>query len=118
MDLHITIALLFILITGGHSLKCYSCTSDLNGVCDAKEETCGDGFSKCFTGTVTTSLGSYTTKSCSKANEICVTQNTDTAVGKVSSRCCDTDLCNGADGVFKGSFLLLLCPLFFYTLLH
>ncbi|KAA0719759.1 hypothetical protein E1301_Tti022781 [Triplophysa tibetana] len=116
MDLGITIAVLFILITGGQSLKCYSCTSILNSVCDAKEETCGDGFTKCFIGTVTTSAGSITTKSCSKADETCVTVNTEVLGQKVSSRCCDTDLCNGADGVFKGSFLLLLCPLFFYTL--
>ncbi|XP_056587794.1 three finger toxin MALT0066C-like [Triplophysa dalaica] len=118
MDLRITIALLFILITGGHSLKCYSCKSVLNGVCDAKEETCGDGFSKCYTGTVTTSEGSTKTKSCSKADDTCLTINAETEKEKVSSRCCDTDLCNGADGVFKGSFLLLLCPLFIYSLFH
>ncbi|KAA0720586.1 hypothetical protein E1301_Tti022232 [Triplophysa tibetana] len=114
MDLRITIALLCILIAGGHSLKCFVCPIIVNGVCDTTE-TCAAGLSKCSTATVTNSLVSVTSKSCSKPDE-CVTGTTDTLAGKASFRCCDTDLCNGADGVFKGSFLLLLCPLFFYTL--
>ncbi|KAA0720588.1 hypothetical protein E1301_Tti022234 [Triplophysa tibetana] len=113
MDLRITIALLFILITGGHSLKCYVCSKVQNGVCNTTE-TCAAGLSKCSNGTLTAPDGPSTNKSCS-TKDWCVNA---TVPVNSSLLCCDTDLCNGTDGVFKGSFLLLLCPLFFYFLYH
>ncbi|XP_056587968.1 neurotoxin 3FTx-RI-like [Triplophysa dalaica] len=113
MDLRITIALLFTLITGGYSLKCYMCTSVLSSPCNTTE-TCAAGFSKCSTATVTTPQGSSTNKSCSTP-DWCVNA---TAQPNSTIRCCDTDFCNSTDGVYKASFLLLLCPLFFYFLYH
>ncbi|KAK9955020.1 hypothetical protein ABG768_014928 [Culter alburnus] len=118
MDLRVSVVLLFIFLTGGYSLKCYKCSSVLTGSCEAKEEICADGFSKCENSIVEQSAGSskvsIKTKGCAAA---CVpgTQKLPTG-GTMSVQCCNTDLCNAADGVFKGSFLLLFSPLLFYFL--
>ncbi|XP_048029010.1 muscarinic toxin 38-like isoform X1 [Megalobrama amblycephala] len=112
MDLRVSVVL-FIFLTGGYSLRCYTCHSDSMGHCNANEKTCSDGFSKCETRTAeicTTdcSKSTYTTKSCvAQCNK---------APGVTVVHCCDTDLCNAADGVYKGSFLLLFSPLLFYFL--
>ncbi|KAA0719751.1 hypothetical protein E1301_Tti023281 [Triplophysa tibetana] len=115
MDLRITIALLFILITGGHSLTCYECSNVVSGVCNTTK-TCDAGNSKCSTTTLTNPLGSSTNKSCSTP-DWCVKATAQAPVNS-TTRCCDTNFCNSTDGVYKGSFLLLLCPLFFYFLYH
>ncbi|XP_048023626.1 prostate stem cell antigen-like isoform X1 [Megalobrama amblycephala] len=118
MVLRVSVVLLFIFLTGGYSLKCYSCSSALTGSCKATVETCKDGFSECESSLFEQSAGStkvfFTTKGC--ANQ-CEPGTKQLAIGgTVSTRCCDTDLCNAADGVFKGSFLLLFSPLLFYFL--
>ncbi|XP_073727631.1 uncharacterized protein [Misgurnus anguillicaudatus] len=107
---HISILLLFIFITGAHSLKCYECKG--LGSCKGKEKICADGESKCST--QKTGVGSakiYTTKSCVKT---CEGKNATFE----TTKCCDTDLCNGTGGLYKGGFLLLLSPLFILTLFH
>ncbi|KAL1253514.1 hypothetical protein QQF64_018207 [Cirrhinus molitorella] len=118
MDLHISVVVLLIFLTGGNSLKCYSCESDHTGICEAKEETCEDGLSECVSITAEQNVDSakltLTTKNCASTCEP-GTQHLLTG-GTVTVNCCDTDLCNAADGVYKGSFLLLLSPLFFYFL--
>ncbi|KAK2872211.1 hypothetical protein Q8A67_022108 [Cirrhinus molitorella] len=121
MDLRISVVLLLIFLTGGNSLKCYSCEPDLpSGACEAKEETCGDGLSECVSITAEQNIDSakltITTKNCASTCEP-GTQHLPTG-GTVTTHCCDTDLCNAADGVYKGSFLLLLSPLFFYFLVQ
>ncbi|XP_048036354.1 beta-cardiotoxin CTX23-like [Megalobrama amblycephala] len=118
MDLRVSVVLLFFFFTGGYSLKCYSCSSALTASCEAKEETCPVGSSKCLTSTVEQSVGSTKVSAITKGcSEICDpgTHQLPTG-GTVTVRCCDTDLCNAADGVFKGSFLLLFSPLLFYFL--
>ncbi|XP_048029011.1 uncharacterized protein LOC125256827 isoform X2 [Megalobrama amblycephala] len=50
MDLRVSVVL-FIFLTGGYSLRCYTCHSDSMGHCNANEKTCSDGFSKCETRT-------------------------------------------------------------------
>ncbi|XP_073727627.1 lymphocyte antigen 6D isoform X2 [Misgurnus anguillicaudatus] len=116
---HISIVLLFIFITGAHSLKCYVCTSLGSGSCEAKEATCPDRFTKCMSTTTTTVLGStktsVTIKSCAS---ICENDSKEMGGVTTSTKCCDTDLCNGTDGLYKGSFILLLSPLFILTLFH
>ncbi|KAK9978864.1 hypothetical protein ABG768_020602 [Culter alburnus] len=111
MDLQVSVVLLFIFLTGGYSLKCYSCTSLLTGSCELKVETCPDGITKCASSTIEKTIGpakvTITTKGCLDKCE----PGTGGTI-----RCCDTDLCNAADGVYKGSFLLLLSPLLFYFL--
>ncbi|XP_067232179.1 ly6/PLAUR domain-containing protein 2-like isoform X1 [Chanodichthys erythropterus] len=118
MDLRISVVLLFIFLTGGYSLKCYKCKSDSSGSCDAVEETCSAGSSKCLSTTVEklvcSNMEYNTTKGCAKE---CEPQDKTLPSGaRMFMHCCDSELCNAADGVFKGSFLLLLSPLLFYFL--
>ncbi|XP_016382027.1 lymphocyte antigen 6B-like [Sinocyclocheilus rhinocerous] len=116
MDLQISVFLLFVLFTAGHSLRCYEC---LPGSCaDQNVTTCPSGFSKCMSSTTVTQAGpikvSIKIKLCVPTCEA-GTQQLPTG-GTITTQCCDTDLCNAADGVYKGSFLLLLSPLLFYFL--
>ncbi|XP_051959782.1 three-finger toxin MALT0070C-like [Xyrauchen texanus] len=115
MDLQISIVLLSILLTGGHSLKCYKCESDpTTGICNRTIVTCPSGNDKCLSSSIEISIGNskvtYISKSCA---DKCVS-GPDQSTAGVTSRCCETDLCNGSDGIYKGSFQLLLLPLFFY----
>ncbi|XP_051962079.1 lymphocyte antigen 6B-like [Xyrauchen texanus] len=121
MNLRVSVVLLLIFLTGGHSLKCYLCTfNPKTGSCDGTTMTCPIGGSKCGSVITEQSIdsveGSFTAKACVP---VCTpgTQKLPNG-GTVSVKCCDTDLCNGTDGINKGSFLLLLSPLFFHILLH
>ncbi|XP_016306731.1 prostate stem cell antigen-like [Sinocyclocheilus anshuiensis] len=117
MDLLVSVVLLFIFLTGGYSLKCYWCLSAQGATCEAKVQICGDGVSKCQTQTIEQSTGStkvsIKTKQCALR---CEAGTQELITGEIVTHCCDTDLCNAADGVYKGSFLLLLSPLLFYFL--
>ncbi|XP_043085854.1 prostate stem cell antigen [Puntigrus tetrazona] len=115
MNLRVSVVLLFVFLTGGHSLKCYTCFPALGGACEAKVETCKGGFCQSITTEQTTgsSKMSITVKGCAATCEAGTQQ---LPTGTVTTRCCDTDLCNAADGVYKGSFLLLSSPLLFYFL--
>ncbi|XP_056121729.1 cytotoxin 7-like isoform X1 [Rhinichthys klamathensis goyatoka] len=112
MNLQVSIVLLFFSLTGGYSLKCYLCTSVLTGSCGVNV-TCPDGLATCFSTTVGTPIGSSTTKGCIAQ---CVPGTVEVFGVKTTTSCCNTDLCNAADGVYKGSFLLLVSPLLFYFL--
>nr|XP_055035416.1 phospholipase A2 inhibitor PIP-like [Misgurnus anguillicaudatus] len=95
MDLHITIVLLLIFITGGLSHRCYVCEPEGNsGACEEKQVTCPDGFNKCYSSTETgfNDLSrSVTFKTCAK---ICETKTlAKRGGGTISVKCCDTDLC-------------------------
>ncbi|XP_048023144.1 lymphocyte antigen 6B-like [Megalobrama amblycephala] len=118
MDLRVSVVLLFIFLTGGYSLKCYSCSSALTASCDAKEETCANGSYKCQTTLAEQSAGPIKLSSINKgcADQCDPGTQTLPTGGTVTVHCCGTDLCNAADGVFKGSFLLLFSPLLFYFL--
>ncbi|XP_048038483.1 three-finger toxin MicTx3-like [Megalobrama amblycephala] len=112
MDLRVSVVLLFIFLTGGYSLKCYTCVPDSWGYCETTVETCPYGHTTCAT--VKQSVGFTITKMCTF---VCLPGSQHQPnKGTVSIQCCDTDLCNAADGVFKGSFLLLFSPLLFYFL--
>ncbi|CAM4665193.1 unnamed protein product [Leuciscus chuanchicus] len=115
MDLRVSVVLLFVFLTGGYSLKCYSCMPDSTGSCKAKVETCPDGFSKCASSIVEQSdAGStkvFITKACASQ---CKPGTQQIDEGSLSVQCCDTDLCNATDGMYKGSFLVLFSPLLFY----
>ncbi|XP_051962083.1 secreted Ly-6/uPAR domain-containing protein 2-like [Xyrauchen texanus] len=82
--------------------------------------TCPTAVSKCGSVITDSIVGStdvsLTTKFC--ASECTPGTKQIPTGGTVSFKCCDTDLCNGTDGINKGSFLLLLSPLFFHILLH
>ncbi|XP_039513308.1 weak neurotoxin 6 isoform X2 [Pimephales promelas] len=116
MDLRVSVVLLFVFLNGGYSLKCYSCMPDSTGSCKAKVETCQDGFSICASSKVEQSDGLtkvFITKACA---DQCKPGTQKIDEGSLSVQCCDTDLCNAADGMVKGSFLLLFSPLLFYFL--
>ncbi|XP_077098191.1 ly6/PLAUR domain-containing protein 2-like isoform X1 [Siphateles boraxobius] len=113
MNLQVSVVLLFISLTGGYSLKCYYCTSVTGASCKVKEEICDAGVSQCSSIKVESSISSVTTKGCAAE---CVPVTVTTAGVTTTKSCCNTDLCNAADGVYKGSFLLLVSPLLFYFL--
>ncbi|XP_016108040.1 lymphocyte antigen 6B-like [Sinocyclocheilus grahami] len=119
MDLQISVFLLLLLFTAGQSLNCYKCTDLIVSCADQKEQTCPSGSYKCMTLTTVSQLGAskltIKTKDCAPETE-CKPGTHQTLAGTVSVQCCDTDLCNAADGMYKGSFLLLSSPLFFYIL--
>ncbi|XP_051962081.1 lymphocyte antigen 6B-like [Xyrauchen texanus] len=121
MNLRVSVVLLLIFLTGGHSLKCYFCTfMTKTGSCDGTTMTCPIGGSKCGSVITDSIVGStevsVTAKAC--APECKPRTEQIPTGGTITTKCCDTDLCNGTDGIYKGSFLLLLSPLFFYILMN
>ncbi|KAG1933520.1 urokinase plasminogen activator surface receptor-like [Pimephales promelas] len=92
MDLQISVFLLFILFTAGHSLNCNVC---LLGSCAQK--TCSSGencLSLLYAGP--NDISSATTKLCFPASN-CTTGSLNIGSFKFSSYCCNTDLCNSQD---------------------
>ncbi|XP_077098212.1 uncharacterized protein LOC143749671 [Siphateles boraxobius] len=117
MNLQVSVVLLLISLTGGYSLKCYSCTS-LSSSCEAKVQTCAVPFFKCLSTRGEQSIGSSKVSGIAKRCVLDCVPGTSylPTGGTVTTTCCNTDLCNAADGVYKGSFLLLVSPLLFYFL--
>ncbi|XP_051733836.1 phospholipase A2 inhibitor and Ly6/PLAUR domain-containing protein-like isoform X5 [Ctenopharyngodon idella] len=97
MDLQISVFLLFILFTAGHSFSCYECTG-LNGSCaDQKLKTCPSGSSKCMSLTAITQAEisvKVKIKDCAPA---CQSGSMNFGFTIVTSFCCYTDLCNVRD---------------------
>ncbi|KAL1253379.1 hypothetical protein QQF64_018072 [Cirrhinus molitorella] len=94
MDLQISGFLLCVLFTAGHSLSCYQCTS-LSASCP--QATCTSGLNSCYSATVID--GNSTTvkvKSCAISLG-CPSGSANLGIGRVSSYCCSTDLCNAQD---------------------
>ncbi|XP_050958880.1 prostate stem cell antigen isoform X2 [Labeo rohita] len=118
MDLQILVFFLFLLFTAGHSLSCYKCTNPIGSCADPTVETCPSGSYKCSTQTVTQIGSTKVTSTVKECARDCEPATKPIGTGTASLQCCDSDLCNAADGMCKGSFLLLLCPLFFYFLFH
>ncbi|XP_050949766.1 urokinase plasminogen activator surface receptor-like [Labeo rohita] len=94
MDLQISVFLLFALFATGHSLSCYQCTS-LSSSCD--QTTCTSGLNSCFSATVIDGNSTRVkVKSCSISLG-CPTGSVNVGIGRISSYCCSTDLCNAQD---------------------
>ncbi|KAI2643898.1 Phospholipase A2 inhibitor LNF2 [Labeo rohita] len=80
-------------ITKGHSLSCYNCASVL-GFC-TQTTTCSSVFTNCFSATLTLNSSTVKLKSC--APSACPSGTINYGIGKGSSLCCNTDLCNSQD---------------------
>ncbi|XDV38264.1 hypothetical protein PO909_007708 [Leuciscus waleckii] len=93
MDLQISVFLLFILFTAGHSLSCFEC---LAGPCALT--TCPSENTNCLSTTDAgpTNTSPVTSKQCAPARA-CATWSYNTGSYKFSSYCCNTDLCNVQD---------------------
>ncbi|KAK2872337.1 hypothetical protein Q8A67_022234 [Cirrhinus molitorella] len=92
MDLQITVCLLFILFAGGHSFSCHQC-SNTSSSCNQASQ-CPTGISNCLSATAT---GNTTVKVKSCAPASCPNGSVNLGIGRVSSVCCNTDLCNAQD---------------------
>uniref|UniRef100_A0A8C2JYX0 Urokinase plasminogen activator surface receptor-like n=1 Tax=Cyprinus carpio TaxID=7962 RepID=A0A8C2JYX0_CYPCA len=91
MDLQISVFLLFVLFTAGHSLSCYQCTS-LSSSC--AQTTCSNGVTSCISASLYFGNGSIiTAKSCALPIG-CPSGSINLGIGKIASTCCNTDLCN------------------------
>ncbi|XP_048054002.1 prostate stem cell antigen-like isoform X2 [Megalobrama amblycephala] len=98
MDLQISVFLLFILFTAGHSLSCYECNG-LTGSCvDQMELTCPSGSTHCESLTAVTQIGHITSeekrKGCVSA---CQNGSINLGLARMTTTCCNTDLCNLQD---------------------
>ncbi|XP_026089878.1 urokinase plasminogen activator surface receptor-like [Carassius auratus] len=91
MDLHISLFLLCILFTAGHSLSCYECS--LTGSCTTSQ--CSTGFTNCLSAAVTVNSTTVKLKSC--APSVCPSGSINLGIGRGSTLCCNTDLCNNQD---------------------
>ncbi|KAK9955017.1 hypothetical protein ABG768_014925 [Culter alburnus] len=97
MDLQISVFLLFILFTAGHSLSCYECNG-LTGSCAGQTvKTCPSGSSKCMSLTAITQAEisvKVKIKDCAPA---CQNGSMNFGISTLTSSCCDTDQCNVQD---------------------
>ncbi|KAK7153595.1 hypothetical protein R3I94_007092 [Phoxinus phoxinus] len=98
MDLQISVFLLFILFTAGHSLKCYECMGLTGSCADQTASTCPAGSTSCESSAAVTQVGDITSKVMAKGC-VPVCQSGSLNLGYVRSitSCCRTDLCNSAD---------------------
>ncbi|XP_026089876.1 urokinase plasminogen activator surface receptor-like [Carassius auratus] len=93
MDLQISLFLLCILFTAGHSLNCYDCTS-LTGSCTQTSQ-CSIWLPNCLSAAVTVNSTTLTYRSC--APSVCPSGSINLGIGRGSAKCCNTALCNNQD---------------------
>ncbi|XP_048053999.1 phospholipase A2 inhibitor NAI-like [Megalobrama amblycephala] len=98
MDLQISVFLLFILFTAGHSLSCYECKGLTGSCADQKLKTCPSGSSQCSSTTAVAQVGDISTKvkvkDCAPA---CQSGSLNIGTLKMTISCCNTDQCNLQD---------------------
>ncbi|XP_036447935.1 prostate stem cell antigen-like [Colossoma macropomum] len=99
----VTLVLIYMLLSEAFqtsmALKCYACVSV---VCTTQQ--CKADADRCYTATVSTVGVEVTEKGCANKT-MC-----DEAASSWMPTCCNTDLCNSAEGV-KLSLLIMLVPL-------
>ncbi|KAJ8011963.1 hypothetical protein DPEC_G00063780 [Dallia pectoralis] len=89
MKLFVTVAVLCVLLSAAHGLKCYHCANKHCGAIE--EQTCPAKSDRCFT---ITNSRQKIVKGCSS---LCAAPS-----------CCETDLCNGATNAGPPAILLLV----------
>ncbi|XP_077062968.1 urokinase plasminogen activator surface receptor-like [Siphateles boraxobius] len=97
MDLQISVFLLFILFTAGHSLSCYECMSLTGSCADQKLKTCPSGSSKCMS-VRTVRQDQITLEVMGKDCVVnCQSGSMNFGYSKLTTSCCNTDQCNAQD---------------------
>ncbi|XP_016424026.1 urokinase plasminogen activator surface receptor-like [Sinocyclocheilus rhinocerous] len=98
MDLQISVFLLFVLFTAGHSFSCYECM-DVTGSCaDQTLKACPIGSSKCMSLTTAAQADGISVKMKVKGCAAdCMSGSMNIGTGKTSFACCNTDKCNVQD---------------------
>ncbi|XP_067280289.1 uncharacterized protein [Pseudorasbora parva] len=92
MYLQVSVFLLFVLFTAGHSLYCYECLTDS---CTEKLVKCPIYAYKCKSSTVVTQIGYINSKVKVKGCAVdCQSGSMNLGVVKTSSSCCDSYFCN------------------------
>ncbi|XP_051733839.1 urokinase plasminogen activator surface receptor-like isoform X8 [Ctenopharyngodon idella] len=98
MDLQISVFLLFILFTAGHSLRCYECISLTGSCAGQKVKTCPGRFSRCLSSTAVDQVDDSSTtiiiKGCAP---VCQSASMSIGSSKATISCCDTNECNAQD---------------------
>ncbi|XP_073679982.1 uncharacterized protein [Garra rufa] len=95
MDLQISVFLLFIFFTGGHSLKCYECES-MTGSCAAQTVKECPEENICSSSITINGNSKHKVKGCVPSNTCIVAYS---IAGNKSYSCCSTDLCNARDAL-------------------
>ncbi|XP_048035736.1 phospholipase A2 inhibitor NAI-like [Megalobrama amblycephala] len=90
MDLQISVFLLFILFTAGHSLSCNLCASS-----SCTQQTCSSG-STCFGLTYVVNTSVTKGRGCIAASD-CINGFVNLGYIQLSTSCCNTELCNSQD---------------------
>ncbi|XP_048036358.1 urokinase plasminogen activator surface receptor-like [Megalobrama amblycephala] len=98
MDLQISVFLLFILFTAGHSRRCYECTSLTGSCADQRLKTCPSESSQCSSVTSVVQVGDIRSKvkvkDCAPA---CQSGSLNIGSIKATISCCNSDECNLED---------------------
>ncbi|XP_039513319.1 urokinase plasminogen activator surface receptor-like [Pimephales promelas] len=98
MDLQLSVFLLFILFTAGHSLSCYECVGLTGSCAEQTVKTCPFGSSQCQSVTAVAQAGDIISKVKAKDCAVdCQSGSMNLGISKVSSSCCNTDRCNVQD---------------------
>ncbi|XP_016382026.1 urokinase plasminogen activator surface receptor-like [Sinocyclocheilus rhinocerous] len=98
MDLQISVFLLFVLFTAGHSFSCYDCMGLTGSCADQKVQTCPSGSSTCWSLTTAVQVDRISTKrKIKECSPDCVSGSINLGYSKSSLACCNTDQCNIQD---------------------
>ncbi|XP_067233059.1 lymphocyte antigen 6E-like [Chanodichthys erythropterus] len=98
MDVQISVFLLFVLFTAGHSLRCYECMSQTGSCAGQNEQTCPSGYSQCESSTGITKVGDITSKVQVKGCvPVCQSGSINFGLVRTATSCCNTNLCNRQD---------------------
>ncbi|XDV38243.1 hypothetical protein PO909_007691 [Leuciscus waleckii] len=98
MDLQISVFLLFILFTAGHSLSCYECMSLTGSCAEQTVKTCPSGYSQCMSSTAVAQAGDITSKVKAKDCSVdCQSGSMNLGIVRTTSSCCNTNQCNAQD---------------------
>ncbi|XP_051733842.1 urokinase plasminogen activator surface receptor-like isoform X2 [Ctenopharyngodon idella] len=98
MDLQISVFLLFILFTAGHSLSCYECMGLTGSCADQTVKKCPSGSSQCESSTAVVQFGDISSKLKAKdCASTCESGSMNLGTVKATTSCCNTELCNLQD---------------------